>query len=53
MRVIVILAVVAVVTALAGYGLRRLDPIAMGLLYAVSGVTALALAGAFFGWIEV
>lgn len=53
MRVILILALVALVTALGGYGLRRIDAIAMWLLYGVSGVTTLVLAGAFFGWIQV
>jgi uncharacterized membrane protein len=52
-RVIILLSLVTVATALGGYALRRVDAIASWLLYGCSLVTGLVLVGAFFGWIDV
>ncbi len=38
-------------TSWAGYAVRKRDAIASALLFAVSGLAALGLVGAMFGWI--
>lgn len=51
MRVILILLAVVVASATAGYLVRERDRIAAALLFGFSGVAALVLVAAFFGWI--
>lgn len=53
MRVIIILMAVVAASAAAGWLVRRRDPIAAGLLFAVSAVVGLLLGAAFFGLIGV
>lgn len=48
MRLVIILLLVVVVTAWAGYAVRGKDRIATGILWAFSAVTAVVLAAAFF-----
>lgn len=47
--ILVILAVVAL-SAWGGYAVRERDAIASAMLFAISAVAGLGLAGAFFGW---
>ena len=50
MRTLLILLGVIGLTAWGGYALRKQDLIASVMLFAISVLTALGLAGAFFGW---
>ena len=50
MRIIIIMVGLIGFTAWAGYAVRKRDAIASALLFAISGVTALGLIGALFGW---
>ncbi len=50
MRAILILLSVIGLTAWAGYVVRKRDLIASVMLFTISGLAAVGLAGAFLGW---
>ncbi len=50
MRIILFMLGVIGLTAWGGYAVRKRDVIASVMLFAISCVAALGLAGAFFGW---
>ncbi len=50
MRIILFMLGVIGFSAWAGYAVRKRDAIASVMLFVISGLAAIGLAGAFFGW---
>jgi hypothetical protein len=50
MRLILVILAVVALSAWGGYAVRKRDAVASGMLFAISALAGLGLAGAFFGW---